>query len=185
MRKLTIGLDLDSCMSYFLESFLYKYNFVYDDDVKPKDITDWDIHKFLKCTKQEMYNLWNHNFIENVPVREGAKKLIQDIKSRGHRVVIATSYGRSMCEDKVNWCEKHLGLSEDEIIFIRKKHLLKLDVLLDDYLGNFKDEYGVEIEAEKVVMDAPYNKNSFVLGFHYRISKLNELIGIIDLIAKK
>lgn len=179
-----IGLDFDSTLSYFLEATLEKYNFLYDDNLKPEDIKTWNMEEYLKCTKQEMYDLWTPTFIASVPVREYARQVVDLLKSMDHKIIVATAYHRSMCEEKVNWLEKYLGLNENDVVFINKKYLLDVDMLLDDGLHNFLDEYGLPTKFEKVVLDQPYNQNSNNIGTHYRIKSLSELPKIVELIEK-
>lgn len=179
-----IAIDLDSTLTYFLESTLNKYNFLYDDILRPEDIKDWNLEGYLKCTKQQMYDLWTPKFMKNIPFRDGARTMIDKLKSKGHEVFLVTAYHRSRCQVKVDICEDVLGLNESDIIFCTNKYRVACDILIDDGLHNFYDKDGLPIKAEKIVFDQPYNRNSNGLGWHYRVKDLNEVVGIVDIIEK-
>lgn len=187
-RKLKVAIDLDSTLSgrSFLQETLNVYNNLYNDNVKYDDIKEWDLSKSLKkATMQQIYDIWTPELISSLQPDPYARELIETLISQGHEVIVVTSYSAHHCVAKVEWCKKHLELDENNIIFCRKKYMIDCDVLIDDYLKNFVDEYDMPIKAEKIVYTQPYNLNVFGLGWYYRVGDLSEVHNIIDVICKK
>ena len=187
-KKLKIAIDLDSTLSgsSFLEETLKIYNERFDDNVQYNDVKEWDLSKSLtKCTMQDIYDIWAPEFILSLQPDPHARELVDTLLSQGHEVIIVTAYSSEHCVAKTEWCKKHLGLDENNIIFCRKKYLIDCDVLIDDRLENFQDEYSIPCKFEKIVYSQPYNLNVFGLGWHYRVYNLGEVLKIINIITKK
>lgn len=187
-KKLKIAIDLDSTLSgsSFLEETLRVYNERYSDNVQYNDIKEWDLSKSLtKCTMQDIYNIWTPEFILSLQPDSHARELVDTLLSKGHEVVVVTSYSSEHCVAKTKWCKKHLGLDENNIIFCRKKYLIDCDVLIDDYIKNFQNRDGLPCKFDKIVYSQPYNVSGRGLDCHYRIYNLGEAYKIIDRISKK
>ncbi len=179
-----IALDFDDVLSRFLEATIAKLNFVHDLDIELEDIKGWNMDEYIDCTKEQLFATWTPKFIESVPFRDGARKLVDDLKALGHEVVIATACFAPTHEFREKICMDYLGLISEDVIFIKKKYLLNVDVLVDDKLDNFMDSDSLPCEFEKVVYNMPHNQNSSKLGLHYRVNDLSEIVGVVETIQK-
>lgn len=183
--SLRIAIDFDDFLTLFLDKTINKINFLYDKDYKIDDIKGWNMLDYIDITEQELFNVWTEKFVENVPFRYGAKAMIDELKSRGHEVVIATALWSPYHQSRENICIEQLGLKSEDIIFIKKKYLLDVDILMDDKLDNFLNENGLPCKFDKIVYDMPHNQDSSRIGLHYRIDSLKDVIKIVDTIERR
>lgn len=55
LQKPIVGIDMDDTLYEFVKPLLSNYNLRYNDRVSYHDITDWDIHRFLKPECQNIF----------------------------------------------------------------------------------------------------------------------------------
>lgn len=138
-KSVIIGVDLDDVCWEFVAPLLKKYNLMYDDNVEYEDITDWDIHKFLKPECKNIFReLATEGFFEElfIPVSTvgwlSALNEIANIKF----VTAASSYTIPWRHDLL---KRELDFFEDDMLVkLTDKKLISYDYFVDDNPDNCK-----------------------------------------------
>lgn len=186
--KLNIGLDFDDVLSPFLPYTIEAINEKYNRSYTVEDIKGWNMLEYIDITWDQLCSIWTPEFVNSIPIKEEAVTLVNKLKSDGHNVYITTASWAPTHTDRVRKCKDILDIPEEDVIFIKHKHLLKLDLLVDDRIDNLLDEYGLPCENyERVLFDAPHNRNpkeTNKLGLHYRANSLEDVYEIVNLIER-
>lgn len=156
MKKLTIGIDLDSTLNNLLKDWLKLYNLKFNDNLCLSQITDWDLSKVVKpeCGKAIYSFLTQEGLFENLEEIGGACDFVRWLNEE-FDCYIVTAYFPENCMEKVSWIKNHLpAFPTEKIMFVNNKQLVNLDVLIDDGKHNFSDEH----HKNWVVVKAPYNE---------------------------
>ena len=134
--------DMDGVIADNVGLCLRLYNRDYDDNLTVNDILDYDIALPVKpeCGDR-IYDYWNNkgHFLNIRPYWD-ALLAIKSLKAKGHEIFLATKTPLSTYTfmDKINWVREWIPeVDYDHVIFVRKKGILKGDVLIDDYCKNF------------------------------------------------
>ena len=157
-RKLKILCDVDGVVANMLPEWLNLYNFDYSDNICVEDITEWGLHKLVKCGTKIYEYLWLTNLYDHVRPFAGAVEGIRAIRSMGHRVIFLTS---GLQPAKIEWLNRQslldsvLWRSDPDWIIASDKSLFEGDIMIDDYLKNLDGFKGFPI-----VFDAPYNRTN-------------------------
>lgn len=180
---MTILVDLDdvlmSLMPYWCK-WLNKYS---KYKVKEKDIKQWDITShYPDLTKDQIYApLFNKEFWKTTrPIKSSIKYVNQLIKD-GHEVYICTATHYASLKDKLeNGLLRYFNcFNYKNIITNYNKHLMKADILIDDYPENLKDFEGI-----RILFNKSYNKNSHESYFDVRCDSWKEIYNYINQIIK-
>lgn len=98
-------------------------------------------------------------FYGNLPVVEGSKEALLELKALGHELYICTSpkLSNPYCiQEKFNWVKEHLGGEWiGRMIVTRDKTLVRGDILIDDKPEIPNSEKAV---WEHILYTRPYNK---------------------------
>lgn len=170
--KQVIALDLDGVIWDLINPWIDYYNESYNDNVKYKDVKDYDLAKsFTKASMDQILDiLLVENFWESVePFKHSKylKKLNDEFD-----LYIATKTDYRLLERKVNRLLILFPfLNPDQIICIHDKSLLRVDWLVDDCVDNLDNG-----KFKKIVLDAPYNKECKYI----RAKNLKEVYNIIS-----
>lgn len=153
MNKRIIGIDIDDVILDLVSNWLKFYNIDFDDNLKRKDITDWNIAKFVKSkAKQKIYDYVKSPDIYNEvkPIKDSLWG-VNTLKSLGYRVIYITvnNYGNA----KYNWLLNY-GYMESgkDFVSTEDKSLIKAEILLDDNFKNIKN-----FDGEGFLFSKPWN----------------------------
>lgn len=107
MRNKVILIDVDNVVADLITPWLNWYNNTYVDDLKPQDITDWDIAKFVKpeCG-QRIYDFVSSPGVYYTVVKpvKHSRKVIKALQEKGNRVVFITAINDYVKDGvKLNW----------------------------------------------------------------------------------
>lgn len=157
VKKLQLAIDADDVLVDFSGSLVKRYNETYGKSVKMEELmTSWDLNKNVD-DGEDLYEIMNKpGMFRNLPafpdVIEGLKKLIED----GHEVIISTAGNRNAFDDKyANFKELFPMIPEEQILMIKRKDLLHLDVMVDDGPHNI-----IASNCKvKIIMDKPWNRH--------------------------
>lgn len=157
-----VFVDIDGVVADLLSEWLYRYNKDYDDDLLPRDITEWGIEKFVKpaCGKKIFEYIENPNIYDDVKPIPLALEGIYTIREK-FRVVFATTSTAGAMGRKYKWLQDwgflDLGWkSTRDYIEIGDKSLLNENhILIDDNIENLERFSGYGF-----LFDAPYNRIS-------------------------
>jgi 5'(3')-deoxyribonucleotidase len=157
VKKIRIGIDLDSVLSDLSKHWLELYNRDYNDNLKHSDITvlEWDKIVCKECGKKIYDYLLTPNFFREVPVMSGSQDVVQWLSTFDNvELYVVTAYHPYTCKDKTDWLAEYFPcINQKNIIFCNHKNLINVDFLIDDSPYNcngFKNQY--------IVFDAPYNQ---------------------------
>lgn len=158
MKQLTILVDMDDTIEDLLCAWVEYLNEKYETNVKPEEVTNWNISEFFPTLKSEQVFEPRHNkeFWYRVKPKENAPEVLQKLISDGHKIFIVTAsaYEALAAKMTVVLFRYFQFLSWDDVIVTAHKQLIKGDVLIDDGIRNL--EGGT---YAKLLFDAPHNKN--------------------------
>jgi len=158
MRKIKIGVDLDSTLSDFLPYWINKYNINYQDNLIASNITKWETHTFTKpeCGTKIYDILLDRGFFRHVPVLPKSQLAIEWLSNFDDvEIYVATAYHPYVCKDKADWlADFYPTIDQKNIIFCNNKSLLDLDYLWDDAIHN-----GEGFKGKFLLMDYPHNQS--------------------------
>lgn len=172
--KTKVALDLDGVIWDLIDSWLKRYNLLYDDNVTSEDIKEYELSKSLtKATCDEIKSILSEkDFWDTVVPFKYSIKYLRKLNSE-FDLYIATATNYKIFDTKV---ERLLALfpflDKHQIICIHNKSLLDVDWLVDDCVDNLR--HG---KFNKIILDAPYNRdcNDFI-----RARNLKEVYNIIN-----
>ena len=166
----TIAVDVDDVVLDLMPKWLEHYNLDFNDNLKPKQITDWDITKFVKPeAKDKIYN-----YIHNKEVFEESKQVtsawagLSYIRLMKHRVIFVTANNPQNV--KYNWLfENGLINRTEDFVVAKDKSLIFADYMIDDSYDNVKSFCG----ERAWLMNKPWNMK---YDWNYRVNNWSEII---------
>ena len=180
-----ICVDIDNCLNNLVERTLEVYNSQTGKNIQMSDITTYN---FYDCLPKEDADgiialfkekeLWDS--LKPLPYsQEILKKLIK----QGHKVLLATATDPINFAWKCDWVSRYFGfIPTDNIIRIMDKSLLRIDVMVDDYLNNLTNNI-----CERVCLNYSWNQSpSKDYAFDIkRVYSWNDVENIINNIEKE
>jgi 5'-nucleotidase len=152
-----IAVDVDGVCADLHVEWLKRYNRDYDDCLTIEGVKGWGMEAYVKpeCGKAIYKYLSDPDLYANVPVIEGSQDGVAALREKGYRVVFLTSCTKGMTDQKWDWLEQHGFLQSRgnaDLIVAHDKSLIRANLLIDDYDGNFKGWQG-----SGILLSAPYN----------------------------
>jgi 5'(3')-deoxyribonucleotidase len=147
---LRIAIDIDGVLRDFVNQVNTVFDHFYPDGWR-KPVTKYELPEFYSIGK-EIYDMAFIKHAKSVyvlaPVYRGARRMLHDLQTDGHTIVIATSQpNREVLRHTLAW----LNLNEmpyDEFycaLGLRSKANIKADILLDDYIKHLEEFPGISI----------------------------------------
>ncbi len=163
MKKIIL-VDMDNVLADYESAFLeqYRAKFPHNFYIPLKDRKRFYVHEeYPQKDWEDVRTIYNApGFFANLPVIEGGKEALEEMKELGFDVFICSSPVNKYqycVPEKYAWVEKNLGFEwTKKIIMTKDKTLVYGDMLIDD-----KPEHkGLTIPPwEHILYDAPYNRN--------------------------
>ena len=141
-NKLRLLIDMDSVCAKTMNRWLELYNRDYDDTMVPTDVTDWDLHQFVKreCHYKVYEYLASPKFFATLDAFKDCSAVLKRLQKAGHDLVLVTACPRGAetgLYDKIAWVKKNLPfLPRKNMITAHRKELVRGDLLLDDGAHN-------------------------------------------------
>jgi 5'-nucleotidase len=157
-----VAVDVDDTVADLLTAWLRRYNNDFHDWLRPEDITEWDITKFVKtdCGVSIYKYLEDPDIYNDVTPIEGAIQGVKLLRAAGHRVIFVTAGGEA---SKFEWLLKYEFLdNRKDYVRCVDKSLIRADVLIDDGPHNLKDFIG-----ERIMMLRPHNARERAEGKYW------------------
>lgn len=150
-----ILVDIDETLNNLIETILPLYNAKYQDNVKIGDITEYDIHKFLKPECQDIFKEFiSDELIENLQVSEGAVEALTAISQYDDIYFLTAAHPKSVLS-KHRWLKRHFPFyHSDKLITCRDKKLIAGDIIIDD-CPHFLQNSPCPVE---IVFKKPWNR---------------------------
>lgn len=186
MSRMRLIIDQDEVLAEWTKKVLSYYNYDYSANVKREDITDFDIskvvgpryHAFVKTCFSDPY------LYKDLDVVPGSQEGMKSLIDAGHDVIIATATpyeATNAFSAKVYWLEKHFPFFDlKSFVSIKRKYLLRGDVLFDDGAHNIED-WNNFTDSVSVVYDAPWNQKAVAT---HRVKNWDEFVKYINIISK-
>lgn len=137
MKKI-IAVDCDDVLFNLVPLWVQKYNFIWNDSLNYREITDWDISRFVKpeCGNKIYSYLDEKMYLEKNLVKDSLWGVGQ-LRKLGYRVIFVTSNSFNMGGVKFEWLNKN-GFDVDKKDYFEcgDKGLIKFNLLLDDNSEN-------------------------------------------------
>lgn len=151
-----IGVDLDDVLWDLLDAWLQRYNSIVDANVKPDDITSWNIEQYILPNTKEIlfYILEQKDFWDTVRPMNGAVEALYRLVNDGYNIYIVTASDYRTIPAKLK-CFFRLFpfIRQDQVVVTKEKQLLDLDVMIDDNPENL-----CHASYDKLLFDRPSNQ---------------------------
>lgn len=131
-RKI-IACDMDDCLYEFVIPILDKYNLRYDDFVSYGDVTDWDIHKFLKPECKNVFNEFvTEGFFEELFIPTSTVGWLSALSEIAN-IRFVTAGSSKTIPWRAELLRRELDFFKDSMLIkLSDKELLMCDYLIDD-----------------------------------------------------
>lgn len=170
---------MDDTIEYLVPAWLKWINSNYDYDIKPEDITTFDISQFFPdLTEDELFKpLHQEDFWKTVQPMDDAIHYIKKIIDEGYNFYIVTSSH----PDTLSYKLKHVlfkyfpFVDKHNVITTYKKQLIRCDILIDDAAHNVVGPY------IGILIDTPHNRFLHEEDFSgiYRVYNWKEIYNLI------
>ena len=145
-RRLHIGCDVDGVLADFLTPTLKLINHRLRRQVanhyKPEHVTGWNICESLGHPKlhSHLFKHWTSpGFCAKLKPYPDAQDTVKTLQTLGELYAItAPMTSVHWAGERLLWLNKHLGLSKSHVIQCEAKHLVAVDVFIDDKWENVK-----------------------------------------------
>ncbi len=156
-RSLTILVDVDNVLEDLHTPWVAAVNKKYGTNVKPEDITHWNIEDFFDgLSRTQVFSpLHTRELWESLEPLKDSQKYLKQLKDDGHKVYLLTSAHPDTIPLKIKFVQKYFPfISFKEIIIASKKQMVKGDVLIDDAPHNLEGG-----EYMGILVDSSHNKS--------------------------
>ncbi len=148
---------MDNTLENLTDAWVECLNGRYGLDVKPEEITDWDMTKsFPTLTATQVFEpIHENNFWDNVKPINGALETLVKLIKDGHAIYVVTaSHYETLAAKMENVLFRWFPFFKwDDVIVTAHKQFIRGDVMIDDAIHNLTGG-----NYKKLLMDAPHNR---------------------------
>jgi len=138
-----IAIDVDGVLAEQVIPVLNLIEEKYGVTMQKSDIKSWDepipnTNSNIKIEIEESHE--NDQYVLSMPVIDGARSVVNELKREGHEIYIVTSRVSQSNYATERWLNKN-NIKYNKFYNTNgiKKSLIKTDLLIDDYPGNISD----------------------------------------------
>lgn len=157
-KDITVLIDIDDVMNDLLPAWCEYLNRHNDLNVKPDDITDWDITKFFPTLKPEKIfrPLSSEYFWSTVKPKDGAVEHVKKLLDDGFNVYLCTTTSYINIAPKFEHVIKRYFpyIPWKKVVVTSNKQMIKADFLVDDGIHNLEGG-----NYTKILVSMPHNKS--------------------------
>lgn len=165
-HKVVVGIDLDDTCWEFVKPLLNKYNLWYEDNVCYEDITDWDIHQFLKPECKNVFELCTPGFFEGLHIPQENKEWLETLSVIADVRFVTAGYSPTI-PLRAELLKRELPFFKDYMLVkLAEKDLFKCNYLIDD-----NEQHCIDTDATAYQIARPWNNNQGVT-FPRAVSKI-------------
>ena len=155
-NKKTVLLDVDGVLADFAGELLRWAGPQFTRD-QP---TEWDLTKALGIeARQTLFDEYasEPGFCESLPLIDGAQEFVESLRRVAHIVIVTSPYSaaRLWTFERLRWLDKHFGISKHDVIFAKRKYLVRGDIMIDDAPHNI-DQF-VFVGGRGILVSQPWN----------------------------
>lgn len=157
-RDNTIAIDNDGVIFDLMTNWLRRNNVKYNDNLKPEDILEWGIHKFVKpeCGMKIYDFLEDPSIYDDVLPIKGAVEGIRKLRMLAYDIMFVTHATVGHAGRKLKLLKEYNIFYDDDIYLEREdKSDVEARWLIDDYIKNVSSFKGTGI-----LYTQPYNVDS-------------------------
>lgn len=173
---LTIGIDIDNVVCNSTEQVLKYINERAGTNLELSDITNYFIEDFLPDEHRHLVSQAFHDkeMWRTVTLLPDVKECVERLQQLGNEIYFVTATTFANINKKSSFLRKHFPQIniDDRLINIRNKQLLRLDILIDDYLENLL----YDRTYYSVAFDYPWNQTDKPLPMFTRAKNWNEVV---------
>lgn len=133
-RQLRIGVDLDGVVYNLDRSWTDKYNSLYNARLTTEEWTDWNFKNMkLKCGFEPFFAISQLAEVQwTAPLVKDAVIYLRQLSNEGHLICFITAAKRAVIPIKLAKLMQDLPDIPYELHFTKEKHLVHVDVMIDD-----------------------------------------------------
>lgn len=130
-------------------------------------VTHWDCFAALDAAHlQEAFDAHasTPGFCKSLPVLPGARHFVESLRELGCELVIVTApyeAAQLWTHERLAWLREHFEIEKKDVVFCKRKELVKGDVLIDDALHN-AEAFAAE-GGRVLLIDRPWNQTERAL----------------------
>jgi 5'(3')-deoxyribonucleotidase len=169
---LTIMIDIDGVLNTLDTTVLEVYNEDSGDNLRPKDITEYHIEKFVKPEYRESFKNYflDKRVWRRIEVVKYACEVLNKLWDEGYNLIFVT---KTECENMVkkrNWLNRNFPFMGTDNIRKRlysapKKQFIRADIAIDDGLFNLVGDR----TYYSICFDKPYNQTDELIPCFTRV----------------
>lgn len=181
-KTLTVAVDLDDTVWDFVSPLLERYNKAYNDNVKKEQITDWNIHSFLKPECKCIFaEFGDDDFYSKLRIKPSTKRRLKCINRHANLYFVTACHSATMLNRSKALTRELPWFNDNQLVKLGAKQKFKCDYLVDDSIDNCIDVYG-----EALLVAQPWNKKVDIklLGGRHslpqlRVSDVDEALNVV------
>ncbi len=162
---MNILLDVDGVLGDFPSCALRWVNGA--NPRKPVTLEEVDQHDILKALGldqlQERFDRWciDTELCRHMPVYEGAQEFVEKLRAMGDLIIVTSPYANvpTWCHARLAWLSEHFNIHKRDVVFCKRKDLVRGHVLIDDKLENCEAFAGSGQHRDAIVFDRPWNRS--------------------------
>lgn len=161
-----IGIDIDGTLNDLHKPWLELYAEKSGDRIRKENIFDYDISQFvLPSWNKKIFDLLDTpGIFRNAPVQENAIESVKQLQEWGNEIYFISAFNPfyQSIPEKYEWLQEHFEFVDlrKAVFFCSEKHLINVDVLIDDCFANIENRAMHQIG---ILYDQPWNHlNNFV-----------------------
>ncbi len=170
-----IAIDCDDVILNLVDSWLRHYNVASGDNLTKKDITEWNISKFVKPEyKEKIYEYVtdpqiSRNIFVGATVYEDAVRVTKWLQEYCDLYIVTATHPNNFAH-KAEWIKYHFPhIDSKNIVVLYDKHLFGADYIIDDKLETVDKFSGYGI-----LFNQPWNKR-FISIFSTRVGNWRDI----------
>lgn len=129
----------------------------------PDNVTEFDILRALKCEHLQArldLHMAESDFCRHMPVYDGAPDFVAQLRGLGEVVIVTSPYSAvpTWSHARLAWLEEHFSIPKHDVIFAKRKELIRGDVLIDDKTENCEAFNRASSYRGAILFDRPWNQ---------------------------
>ena len=171
-EPLTLMVDIDGILNTLDVTVLEVYNEDSGDNLRPEDITEYHIEKFVKPQYRETFYKYfvDKRVWQRIKVVDHAVQVLGQLWDEGYNIIFVT---KTECENMVkkrNWLNRTFPFMGANNIRKRlysapKKQMIRADIAIDDGLFNLIGDR----TYYSICFDKPYNQTDEIIPCFTRV----------------
>lgn len=126
-----------------------------------EQLIEWDLLKALGLDhRQRNFDAYagEPGFCESLQVLDGAREFVESLRAFANVVVVTSPYSaaRLWTFERLRWLERHFGITKHDVIFAKRKELVRGDFMVDDRPENV--EAFAAAGGRSLLMSQPWNE---------------------------